>query len=180
MAKTILDLAISLDGYVAGPHDEIDWLSQFEPSEFGFDDFIPTVGAIVVGQRSYELGVAQGWFKDQAYGDAPIFVICKEKPATVSDHADFNFVTGGIKEAHEQASLAAGAKNIYLFGGASIIQQFLNSDLVDELHIGFAPVLLGKGIPLFANLEERRIQLERIKAIEFPKGLTSIYYKVIK
>jgi len=53
MAKTILEIALSVDGYVAGLHDEQDWLEQFDdPAEFGFDTFIPTVGALVVGMRS--------------------------------------------------------------------------------------------------------------------------------
>lgn len=181
MAKTILNLAISLDGYVAGTHDEIDWMAQYDdPSEFGFDTFIPTVGAIIVGQRSYEIGVAQGWFKGQAYGPSPIFVICREVPLEPSQDADFRFITDGIDEAYQKAALAAGNKNIYLFGGPSIIQQFINKDLVDELHLAIVPVLLGQGIPLFANLHERRIPLERLRIEKFARGLTGIQYKVIK
>lgn len=181
MAKTILNLAISLDGYVAGTHDEIDWMSQYDdPSEFGFDEFIPAVGAIIVGQRSYEIGVEQGWFKNEAYGPSPIFVICREAPPEPSHDADFRFITDGIEDAYQKAALAAGSKNIYLFGGPSIIQQFLNKDLVDELHLAIVPVLLGRGIPLFANLRERRIQLERLQTEEFARGLTSLQYRIVK
>lgn len=181
MAKTVLNIAISLDGYVAGTHDEIDWMAQYDdPSEFGFDTFIPTVGAIIVGQRSYEIGVEQGWFKDEAYGPSPIFVICREAPSEPSQDADFHFITGGIDEAYQKASQAAGDKCIYLFGGPSIVQQFINKDLVDELHLAIVPVLLGQGIPLFANLSDRRIQLERLRVDEFARGLTAIQYKVIK
>lgn len=181
MAKTVLNLAISLDGYVAGTHDEIDWMAQYDdPSEFGFDTFIPTVGAIIVGQRSYEIGVSQGWFKDQTYGPSPIFVICREAPSEPSQDADFHFITGGIDEAYQKAALAAGNKSIYLFGGPSIIQQFINKDLVDELHLAIVPVLLGQGIPLFSNLRERRIQLERLRTEEFARGLTSLHYRVVK
>lgn len=181
MTKAILEIALSADGYVAGLHDEQDWLEQFDdPSEFGFDQFLPTVGSLVVGMRSYELGVERGWFKDEAYGPSPIFVVCKEAPENPSADADFRFVTGGIEEAYQKAAEAAGEKNIYVFGGPSIVQQFLQKDLLDEMHLHYVPVLLGQGIPLFANMDERRIQLERLDVKAFPKGLSSIYYKVLK
>lgn len=181
MGKTILEMALSADGYVAGLHDEQDWLEQFDdPNEFGFDAFIPTVGAIVVGMRSYELGVERGWYKNETYGPSPIFVICKEAPANPSADADFRFVITGIEEAYRQAADAAGDKNIYLFGGSSIVQQFLEKKLLDEMHLYYVPVLLGQGIPLFAHMKEQRIQLESLGAKSFPKGLVSVYYKVLK
>ncbi|HEU5122191.1 MAG TPA: dihydrofolate reductase family protein [Candidatus Saccharimonadales bacterium] len=180
MTKAILEIALSADGYVAGLHDEQDWLEQFDdPSEFGFDKFLPTVGSLVVGMRSYELGVERSWFKNQAYGPSPIFVVCKEAPENPSSDADFRFVTS-IEEAYQKAADAAGDKNIYVFGGPSIVQQFLEKDLLDEMHLHYVPVLLGQGIPLFANMSERRIQLERLDVKAFPKGLSSIYYKVLK
>lgn len=181
MTKTILEIALSADGYVAGLHDEQDWLEQFgDLSELGFDVFISTIGAIIVGNRSYELGVERGWFKNESYGPSPIFVVCKEAPESPSVDADFRFVTGGIEQAYQRAVEAAGGKNIYVFGGPSIVQQFLEKNLLDEMHLNYVPVLLGKGIPLFANMSERRIQLERLDVKVFPKGLSSIYYKVLK
>lgn len=180
MAKTVLEIALSLDGYVAGLHDEQDWLEHFdEPSEYGFDMFIPTIGAIVVGMRSYEIGVERGWFKNNTYGPSPIFVVCKQQPKNPSRDADFRFVTGGIEVAYQRAKEAAGSNEIYVFGGPSIIQQFLDKDLLDEMHLHIVPVMLGQGIPLFANIKERRIQLERLDVKIFSKGLTGLYYKVL-
>lgn len=181
MAKTILEIALSVDGYVAGLHDEQDWLEQFDdPAEFGFDTFIPTVGALVVGMRSYELGVERGWFKNETYGPSPIFVVCQQKPEKPSADADFRFVTEGIEAAYHQAAEAADGKVIYVFGGPSIVQQFLEKNLLDEMHLHFVPVLLGQGIPLFANMREQRIQLERLDVKAYPKGLASLFYKVVK
>jgi dihydrofolate reductase len=181
MTKAILEIALSADGYVAGLHDEQDWLEQFDNlSEFGFDTFISTVGALVVGMRSYEIGVERGWFKNEAYGPSPIFVVCDEQPENSSVDADFRFITTGIEDAYRQAAEAAGDKNIYVFGGPSIVQQFLEKDLLDEMHLHYVPVLLGQGIPLFANMQERRIRLERLDVKGYPKGLSSIYYKVVK
>lgn len=181
MAKAILEIALSADGYVAGLHDEQDWLEQFDdPSEFGFDTFIPTVGSLVVGMRSYELGIERGWFKDQAYGPSPIFVVCNEKPESPSTDGDFRFVTTGVEDAYHQAAEAAGEKNIFVFGGPNIVQQFLEKNLLDEMHLHYVPIMLGQGIPLFAHMQERRIQLERLDLKAFPKGLSSIYYRVVK
>jgi dihydrofolate reductase len=181
MTKTILEIAISVDGYVAGLHDEQDWLEQFDdPNEYGFDAFIPTIGAIVVGMRSYELGAQRGWFKNGTYGPSPIFVVCKEQPENPSADADFRFITTGIEATYHQAAEVAGDKNIYVFGGPSIVQQFLEKDLLDEIHLSYVPVMLGQGIPLFANMKERQIQLERLDVKIFSKGLTSIYYRIKK
>lgn len=170
---------MSLDGYIAGIHDEIDWLTDFDPNDYGFPEFIKTVGAIIIGKRSYDIGTEQGWFKDNAYGTSPIFVVSKDIPKVVSDDATFYFVSD-IHNAYEKAQVAAGQKNIYLFGGATIFQQFLNAGLVDEIHIGIVAIILGNGIRLFDNLADKRISLERTKVVEYPKGLTGINYRVIK
>lgn len=168
MTKAILEIALSADCYVAGLHDEQDWLEQFDdPSEFGFDKFLLTIGALVVGMRSYELGIERGWFKNEVYGPSPIFIVCKEAPESPSADADFRFVTDGIERAYQQAVEAAGEKNVYVFGGPSIVQQFLEKNLLDEMHLHYIPVLLGQGIPLFANMSERRIQLERFDVKAF-------------
>ena len=156
---------MTFDGYVAGVHDEINWLEKIHrrskdiegSAKLDFSSFTSKVGAIIVGKRSYELGISQGWFKNQAYGLSPIFVLCRSVPNNPSNDADFRFITAGIKEAHRQASLAAGNKWIYLFGGPNVFQQFLNEDLVDEMRITIAPILIGKGIRLFDHLTERHI-----------------------
>ncbi|HJP81480.1 MAG TPA: dihydrofolate reductase family protein [Candidatus Saccharimonadales bacterium] len=181
MGKTILEIAVSVDGYVAGLHDEQDWLDDFaDLSELGFDTFIASVGVIMVGMRSYQLGVERGWFKGQVYGSSPIIVVCKEMPENPSTDADFRFVTSGIQDAHGRALKIAGEKNIYVFGGPSIAQQLIDLDLLDELRLSIVPVLLGQGIPLFAHLRERRIRLERIDVRAFSRGLTSLIYRVVK
>lgn len=179
MTKTIVEIAVTVDGFVAGLHDEQDWLEGFEDlSELGFDAFIAGVGAIVVGMRSYKLGVERGWFKGNTYGPSPIFVVCKTPPQNPSTDADFRFVTTGIEDAHRQAAQAAGDKNIYIFGGPNIIQQFLEKNLLDELRLSVVPVLLGQGIPLFAHMQERRQKLERVDVKVFSNGLTSLVYKI--
>lgn len=179
---------MTFDGFVAGQHDEIDWIgasaaakpTKEASKKWDMSEFTSKVGAIIVGKRSYDLGVEQGWFKNKAYGPSPIFVLCQEAPKKPSNDADFRFVTEGIDEIYKQASRAAGDKWIYLFGGPSVFQQFLNKDLVDEMHLTIAPILIGQGIRLFDNLAERHVLLENLKTTEHPNGMIEVKYRIIK
>lgn len=176
---------MTFDGFVAGEHDEMDWLHKIHKRPTGsakwdLSTFTSQVGAIIVGRRSYELGIAQGWFKNEAYGPSPIFVLCESVPANLSHDADFRFVSTGIQDAHRQASETAGDKWIYLFGGPNVFQQFLNEDLVDEMRITIAPILIGKGIRLFHNLTKRHIELEKINVTDHPNGMIETNYRIMK
>lgn len=185
MATTILNLIMTFDGYVAGVHDKMDWLTQVHKRSQGsakhdFSSFTSQVGAIIVGKRSYELGIKQGWFKNNAYGPSPIFVLCRKIPKKISRDADFRFITKGIKKTYQQASKVAGNKWIYLFGGPNVFQQFFNADLVDELRITIAPIIIGKGIRLFDHLTARPIELEKISVSDHPNGMIETHYRIIK
>ncbi len=185
MATTVLDLLMTFDGYIAGEKDEIDWIEKVHKGqnievEFDFSSFTSKVGAVITGYRSYELGIKHGWFKNETYGPSPIFVLSHKIPDELSQDADFRFVTSSISEAHEMGKEAAGEKWIYLFGGADVFQQFLNEDLVEEMHITIAPILIGKGIRLFDNLKERHIELERIFLKGHNNGMIQTKYRIVK
>lgn len=181
MSKTILEIAITVDGFVAGLNDEQKWLEGFgDLSEFGFDEFIAETGAIVIGKRSYDLGVDQGWFKSNTYGKSPIFVMCSEPPKNPPDDADFRFVTSGINDLYKLALEAAGNKNIYVFGGPNLVQQLIDKNLLDEMRLNYVPALIGQGIPLFSGNSNARKQLELIETRQFSKGLTRLHYRVLK
>lgn len=178
--KVILNIIMSLDGYVARSDDSIDWIEPYDNlSEYGFDDFISSVGAIIMGDRSYDIGIENDWFKDNPYGPSPIFVVSSKKHLKDQTDGDVTFVDG-IETAYELARSTATDKSIYLFGGPNIVQQFIKKDLLDEIHLSIAPIILGKGIPLFANLDERDINLERTSVKAYSDGLTSIHFRVIK
>lgn len=181
MSKTILEIALTVDGFIAGPNDQIDWLEGFgDLGEFDFDGFIIDIGAIIMGKRSYDLGIEQGWFKGDTYGDSPIFVICNDSQDESSSDADFRFVTSGVEDLYHQALEAAGDKNIYVFGGPNLVQQLLDKNLLDEMRLNYVPVLLGHGIPLFSNNSDTRKQLELIETKQFSNGLSRLYYRVLK
>jgi dihydrofolate reductase len=185
VSKTVLNLLITFDGFIAGQEDEIYWIEKVHRRDsggekFDFSSFTSKVRAIITGNRSYEQGIEHGWFKNNAYGPSQIFVLCKDVSEKKSDDADFRYVTTGIHDAHEQAIKTSGDKWIYLFGGADVFQQFLNEDLLDEMFITIAPIIIGKGIKLFDNLKERHIELDVYDVKHHPNGMIETKARVMK
>jgi dihydrofolate reductase len=97
----------------------------------------------------------RGWWGEEPPYHCPVFVLTHHErpPLEMAGGTTFHFVTGGIHEALERAVKAADGKDIRLGGGASVIRQYLEARLVDEMHIAVAPVLLGAGEPLLAGLD---------------------------
>jgi dihydrofolate reductase len=90
----------------------------------------------------------------------------------------FHFVTDGIESALEQATKAAGGKDIMLWGGGNIVQQYLAAGLLDELELHVVPVVLGDGAPIFDNLGDAEVQLEQLRAVEAP-GVAHVKYRLV-
>ncbi|HYJ00973.1 MAG TPA: dihydrofolate reductase family protein [Nitrososphaeraceae archaeon] len=174
--KTILYIATSLDGYVAGPNDEIEWLNRYSNVDFGLKEFLTGVGAIIMGRRSYDIGVEKKWFGQYDYG-APIFVVSHYKPISINKDAEFIFVTEGLEAAHKQAKSKARNKNVWIFGGANIVQQYLQMSLIDEISIGITPTLLGSGKRLFDNIG-KYIELTLINTKQYDEDLVELNYKI--
>ena len=117
--KTILYIATSLDGYIAGPNDEIEWLNRYSNVDFGLKEFLSEVGAIIMGRRSYDMGVELKWFSQFNYG-VPIFVISHDQSVPINKDVELIIVTKGIETAHSQAKSKARDKNVWIYGGATI------------------------------------------------------------
>jgi dihydrofolate reductase len=90
----------------------------------------------------------------------------------------FHFVTDGIESALEQARDAAGGKDVMLWGGGQVVQQYLAAGLLDELELHVVPVLLGDGSRILDNLRYPEVQLEQVRAVEAP-GVTHLKYRVV-
>jgi dihydrofolate reductase len=114
----------------------------------------------------------------------PIFVLTHHPPATTpkgqNDRLSVTFVTSGLQDAFDQAQAAAGDKDVTVIGGASTIQQCLRAGLADWLHVDVMPVLLGRGLPMFAHLEDLDITLERIQVTALPHGRTHMRFQIVK
>ena len=121
----------------------------------------------------------QGWWGENPPFHKPVFVLTHHprEPLTLSD-TTFTFVTDGIRAALDQARQAAAGKDVYIGGGADVINQYLAAGLVDELELHIAPILLSGGERLFARVSPD-VTLEQIRTVDAP-GVTHLKYRVVK
>jgi dihydrofolate reductase len=119
----------------------------------------------------------QGWWGDVPPFHKPVFVLTNHPraPLTLAD-TTFTFVTDGIHSAMAQAREAAGEKDVFIGGGANVINQYLAAGLVDELELHVAPIILGGGARLFEGVGAE-LKLEPLRVVEAP-GVTHLKYRV--
>ena len=120
-----------------------------------------------------------GWWGDDPPYHYPVFVLTHHprEPAEMKGGTTFHFVTDGIQSALESARGAASGKDVMLWGGAQVVNQYLAAGLLDELELHVAPVLLGGGARLFDDLGGAEIELEQVRAVQAP-GVTHVKYRV--
>ena len=188
MARLILSMSMSLDGFIAGPDDTLDnpfgdggdrlhaWLNQDgtdhagmrptdEASAVVYDELLAT-GAVLIGRR---LGDFTDYWGGDHHDGVPIFVATHEAPADV-DYPNVHFVTDGIESAARQALEAAGDRDV-LVHGAYTGRELLQAGLLDVLEIQLIPVLFGRGRLLFDGFEAGQTELELVRTLETPEAL---------
>ena len=187
MGSVVIDMSMSLDGYIAAPNDNPDqglgedgmrlhnWAFD-DPSVFErvSGELVEETGAVIMGRRSYDNSI-RAWGGKGPLGDVPCFVVT-HKPHASADPV-FTFVTDGIESAFTEAREVAAGKRIGLMG-ANIDQQFLAAGLVDEIRIHLVDVLLGGGRRLFDQLP-KRVELERT-GLSQTGGVTHLEYRVVR
>jgi dihydrofolate reductase len=148
-------LATSIDGFVAGPNDSLDWLPSFADVEDTFTPFMTGIGAILMGRRTYD--IVAGFEGPWPYGDVPVLVATTRplSPRTPTVRA----VAGPIAEIIATAKATAGERDVYI-DGAHLFRSALAAGLVNTLTVTTVPVILGDGIPLFATGARHHAQLE--------------------
>jgi dihydrofolate reductase len=189
---------MSLDGFVAAPDDGVpyifDWYDsgdvRFEwpgnemvsnvtaPSAAYLRDLVARTGALVVGRRVFDY--TDGWAGHHPAG-VPVFVVSHRGPEGWDERHDASmttFVSDGVDSAVRQAQTVAGDKDIGV-AGPNIAQQCLDLGLLDEIRIDLAPVVLGAGVPFFANLARTPVLLENPRVIEGDR-VTHLSYVVRK
>jgi dihydrofolate reductase len=183
MGKVIIGATMSLDWFMNDRNGDVSRLySDFEALHRTekLQEEIRTTGAVMMGRRAYDM--AEGDLTGYEY-QVPIFVLTHTIPSQPikgeNDRLTVTFVTSGIESAIEQAKAAAGDKNVTVVGGANTAQQCLRAGLVDEIHIGIVPVLLGAGLRFFEPLANEQIALEKIRVFESPTR-TDLWFRVIK
>jgi dihydrofolate reductase len=147
------------------------------------------VGAAVMGRNMFGPpsggdwgdGEWQGWWGDEPPYHYDVFVLTHHQrdPLQLEGGTTFHFVTDGIERALERATESAGGRDVMVWGGADVINQYLAAGLLDELELHIVPVLLGGGARLFDNLGGAEIGLEQLRAVEAP-GVTHVKYRVTK
>ncbi len=163
----------SLDGFIARLDGTFDFLPPGGGEPHGYDEFIASVDAIVIGRKTFETVLALGAWP---YGNKRVVVLSRRP-------VDFSAVSGGVVEqmagtpAEIVSKLAAtGAHHLYIDGGITI-QEFLRAGLIQRIVITRVPVLIGEGIPLFGTLPAD-IRLRHIATRQYPSGLVSSEYLV--
>ena len=172
MAASVF-IGTSVDGFIARPSGALDWLPEGGGEPHGYDEFIASVDAIVIGRKTFETVLA---FDAWPYGDKRV-VVLSSRPV------DFSAVVGGVVEqmggppAEIVAQLtASGARHLYIDGGITI-QGFLRAGLIQRLIITRVPVLIGEGVPLFGALPHD-IRLHHVATRHYPSGLVQSEYLV--
>ncbi len=169
MKKIIVYIASSLDGYIARENGDIDWLPENTAS--GYDEFYKTIDTVVMGKNTYKQVLT---FGEYPYKDKSSYVFTRNNDQTKDENTEFvSDVDKFVKK-----NISNSEKNIWLVGGAEIISSFLNRGFVDEIILSIIPVVLGKGISLFKNIQNE-VKLELIKTTDYDK-LVELHYRVTK
>ena len=201
--KVFAGMSMSLDGYVAGPNDGPEnglgdggdqlheWIynlkswrepHNLEGGETNQDDAVMKEafergGAFIMGRRMFD--IAEDAWGDEPPFHRPVFVLThrEHEPLVKKGGTTFTFVTDGIESALSQAREAAEGKDVAV-AGANTIQQYINAGLLDEIEVDLVPIVLGGGVPLFANLGDD-IRLEKTRTVDSP-AVTHLWYRVVK
>ena len=172
--KVILNISCTLDGYISKPNDDLSFLNrvQMEGEDYGYAEFTSSVDTVIVGRKTYEWVVNQGY--EYPHNDKQVYIISrKEKSGSSNTH----YYSGDLRELVKKLKEQDG-KNIYCDGGASIANTLINLGLIDEMIISVVPVIVGSGTKLFADNTE--YDLELISVDKYKSGLVQLHYKFIR
>jgi dihydrofolate reductase len=169
MRKVILNLAVSLDGYIEGPNGEFDWC--FTDQDYGMENFFNDIDAMFMGRKSYELIASAGDL--DAFPQMAKYIFSDSlKQITL---AGASIITSQDLTASVQAVKDQEGKSIWLFGGGELISSFISHQLIDLFILSVHPVLLGGGRPLFPKTESR-MDLLHTNTTTYPGGLVQLSY----
>jgi len=170
MARCVYYVAMSADGFIAAPDGGVAWLDAYNASELGYDAFVATVGAVVLGRRTYEQMLGFGpW----PYGDRPGLVVTSrpvsELPPTVRSvgPAELGAAVGALRR--------ATPRDVWVVGGGKTARACLEAGLVDEVELYVIPYLLGAGVPLLSPGSALR-GLRLVETRRFDNGIVRLLY----
>lgn len=187
---TLLDISMSLDGFVAGPNVSFDnpmgdggeqlhhWLFDAKtPLDAAITaELLESLGAVIMGRRTYDLGEAH-WGEEPPFRVRCFVLTHRGKDPVVKQGVVTAFMEGGMQEALESARRAAGDKKVLIMGGATTARQYMNAGLIDELTIHLVHCLLGGGDRLFDSVDA--LPLQKIAVVD-SAIVTHMKFRVIR
>lgn len=168
--KIILNLAISIDGYIASEDGGFDWIvgdgddKLDTEKKWDYDEFLNGVDVVVMGKNCYD----QNFHND--FNNKKVYVATSQE---LQDHDNIYFINGDICKVIEEEREKEG-KDIFLFGGGGLVDNFIKADIIDEYIIGIIPTILGKGRPLFLG-NNPKIDLH-LEQYSMDKGIAILRY----
>lgn len=174
MRKLSLYIATSVDGYIAGPNDDLSFLRMVEKEgeDYGYVAFTATVDTIILGRKTYDWVQREIGTSHYDNGNRDVYVITR---TARPDTGRTKFYTGDLCGLVQQLKNSSG-KDIYCDGGAEIVNELLKHDLIDELIISVVPVLVGSGTRLFKDGRPEQM-LELLESKAFDTGLVQLKYQ---
>ena len=178
MRKIILDLALTLDGFIEGPNGEVDWCIMDDDMDFG--GFLSNIDTIFYGRVSYD---AWGNFQpdpNSSEAEKSLWASVHSKKKYVFSSKSTQdpyatFITSDIEKKVSEIKSENG-RDIWLYGGSKLISTFLKLELINIYRLSVHPTVLGAGKPLFENLKERK-NLNLIEVNKFKSGVVQLIYE---
>ncbi len=170
MRKIVAGFAISLDGFIAGPNNEYDWI--LIDKEIDFAEQMKRFDTYFLGRKTYELTKGMG---GNSMGKSKVYIFSN---TLIEVEKKYHLVKGNVKETVSQIKKEKG-KDIAVFGGGELLTSLLNLDLVDEISLAIIPVLLGKGIPFVREIN-KKLSLTLIGSKIYSNGTAQLTYTLNK
>ncbi|MCU0387825.1 MAG: dihydrofolate reductase family protein [Chitinophagaceae bacterium] len=173
--KVILYIAMSVDGFIAGPQDDLSFLNVVakEGEDYGYNGFTAMVDTVIMGRKTYDWVMKQ--VPEFPHADKQTFILTRtEKPS----EGNVQFYAGSLTELMATLRNQTG-KNIFVDGGADVVNSLLQINQIDEMIISIIPSLVGDGTPLFKpGRSFKNLKLTESKAFE--SGLVQLHYEVVR
>jgi dihydrofolate reductase len=175
MSEVKLYIACSLDGYIARPNGELDWLNALpNPNsiDYGYNAFIEGIDTIIMGRSTYEeiLGFRVEW----PYGNCKTYIVTSNVSYTTI--TENTFVLNEINELQIGKLRSESQKDLWIVGGGQLITAFLNLNAIDEMQICIIPTIIGEGIQLFPK-KPKETTFNLIKSESFATGTVMLTYR---
>ena len=168
MADIVLFTASTLDGFIAGPKGELDWL--FHDCDYGYADFYESIGSMIMGYKTFE--VVKSFDGPYPHSDRKNYVFTRSEREAFED---VKYIRTDPIEFTEELKRKE-MKDIWLVGGGIINSMLLHAELIDKMVLSIHPLTIGHGIPLFSNYPCKKCEFKLESAKTFDSGMLQVTY----